>query len=349
MQRPDLNGINPSIEKYIEYLEKRLGILSAASSNEEYIPEKVNEFIPEEPETTLSVILLSKQGSFKRTYRHLYSRQHRGGMGVFDLDTNPPDYPSLLGIADENQTVLILTTKARAFRYSIRLAEAAQVHARGIQPFERLAFDPDESIAAILPEQARGYIALLGETGRVRCLRHHLFGEHMRAGTSLFNISDFGLLSSACWTPGDGELMIVSSQGMGIRFAEKAISPQGDLGIRLGSDDRAVGIASVDAESQVLLLGADGRGTIRQMSGFAANKSSGGSGKIAIKTLRLVGVSAVKPDDDIFIITRQGKIIRFLANEIPVTDGTVQGVNCITMRADEVSSFICSEKSGPSF
>jgi len=349
MQRPDLSSIDPSIRKYIDYLEKRLGISAPTNPVEEYSPEKASEPLPAEPETTFNVITISKSGSLKRTYRHLYSRQHRSGMGVFDIDINPPDVPSALGVSDESQTVLILTNRARVFRYSLRQVDPSPVHARGIMAFERLAFETDETVAAILPEQARGYVALLGETGKVRCLRHHLFGEHMRPGTTLFNVAEFGLLSAACWTPGDRELLIVSSQGMGIRFPEKSISPQGDIGIRLGSDDRAIGITSVDGDSQVFLLGADGKGTIRQMSGFAANKSAGGSGKIAIKTMRLVGAASVRPDDDIFIITRLGKMIRFQADEIPPTDSAVQGVNCVSMRSDEVSAFITSEKSNSIF
>lgn len=344
MQRPDLTNTEPAVRRYIEFLEKKLGLSPIQENAEEISAEKLAEILPSEPETTFGILTVSRQGFVKRTYRHLYSRQHRGGMGIFDLDINLSDSPAVLGLFDQPQTVILLTSKARAFRYSPQHLEPSPVRARGVSPFERFGFDQDEIIAAVLPEQARGYIALLGESGRVRCLRHHFFGEHMRPGTTLFNLSDFGLLTSACWTPGDAELLIVSSQGMGIRFSEKAISPQGDVGIRLSGDDRAVGVTSVNPDSEVFLLGVDGRGTIRQMSGFAANKSSGGAGKIAMKTPRLVGAAAVQPDDDIFVITRLGKIIRFQADEIPVTEGTVQGVNCISMRLDEVATFVRSPR-----
>jgi DNA gyrase subunit A len=344
MQRPDLTNTDLSVRRYIEFLEKKLGLSPSQENADEISAEKLAEILPSEPETTFGILTVSRQGFVKRTYRHLYSRQHRGGMGVFDIDIAQSDAPAVLGLFDQPQTVILLTSKARAFRYSPQHLDASPVRAKGAPAFERLGLDQDETITAVLPEQARGYIALLGESGRVRCLRHHLFGEHMRPGTSLFNLSDFGLLTAACWTPGDAELLIVSSQGMGIRFPEKAISPQGDVGIRLGGDDKAVGITSVNPDSEVFFLGVDGRGTLRQMSGFAANKSAGGAGKIAMKTPRLVGAAAVQPDDDIFVITRLGKIIRFQADEIPATEGTVQGVNCISMRQDEVASFVRSPR-----
>jgi DNA gyrase subunit A len=337
MLRPDISSVDPEIKKYIEYLEKKLGL--SAKPEPSPINEHIPDVFPPEAETTNCIISISAQGNVKRTYRHLYTRQHRGGMGVFDLETNLPDYPFVLGIANEPQTLLLLTNRARAFRYPLQLIESAAVHARGVLPFERMGFDSSESIAAILPEQARGYVALLGASGKVRLLRHHLFGEHMKPGTVLFNTAEFGALTSACWTPGDAEIFIVTSAGMGIRFAEKAISPQGDLGIRTGSDDSAVGITSVSDESNVFFIGADGRGTVRQMSNFAANKSAGGSGKIAFKNNKVVGASSIAPEDEIFVITRYGKIIRFMADEVPVTEGPVQGVSCISLRADEVTAF----------
>jgi DNA gyrase/topoisomerase IV subunit A len=59
-----------------------------------------------------------------------------------------------------------------------------------------------------------------------------------------------------------------------------------------------------------------------------------------MKSNMVIGATTVVPEDDVFIITRQSKIIRFKASEIPSTDGVVQGVNCVALRQDEVSSFM---------
>jgi DNA gyrase subunit A len=240
--------------------------------------------------------------------------------------------------------LLFFTSRARVFRQSINSIPATPVFSRGSQVTERFSLEPDEKLVAVLHEQAKGYIALASESGRVRCLRHHLFGEHMRPGTSLYNYNDFGPLAAACWTPGESELFMVTQQGIGIRFAEKSIAPQGDQGIKLSGDDRVIGITSVYSDSGVFILGADGRGTIRQMSGFAPNKSPGGSGKIAIKSYKVASVTTIEDNDDVFIISRLGKMIRFPASEIPPTEGVVQGVNCMGLRGDEV---LASLRSGP--
>ncbi|HEX2979294.1 MAG TPA: hypothetical protein VHO48_03415, partial [Anaerolineaceae bacterium] len=133
-----------------------------------------------------------------------------------------------------------------------------------------------------------------------------------------------------------------------IRFTEKLVSPQGEWGIRLSGDDQAVAIASVSEDSCVFLIGQNGKGTLRAMSGFAPNKSTGGSGKLAMKTTGLVGAVTARPEDEIFLISQLGKIIRFRADEVPVSEGAVQGVNCMGLRGDEVSAVLNSSLETPS-
>jgi DNA gyrase subunit A len=57
-----------------------------------------------------------------------------------------------------------------------------------------------------------------------------------------------------------------------------------------------------------------------------------------MKTDQLVGAAAVAPGDELFIISRLGKLIRFAADEIPAKEGVVQGVACMALRADEATA-----------
>ena len=348
MQRPDLTGVDPEIVAYIEYLEKKVGARpqrSPASQDAELAPERAGEALPAERETTFTIITAGDNFA-KRTYRHLYTRQHRGGMGVFGIDIDLPEEAVLLAGSEDNQNLLFFTNYARVFRQPMSVIPSTALFAKGQVVTMRMGLDQGERLVAILPEQARGYVALASEGGRVRALRHHLFGEHMRVGMALYNHREFGPLASVCWTPGDAELFMVTRQGMGIRFAEKALSPsaQGDLGIKLAGDDRVAAITPVYPDSGVFILGADGRGTIRQMGGFAPNKSPGGSGKIAFKNNHVVGAATVEVNDDLFILSRLGKVIRFPSDEVPPTEGVVQGVHCMGLRADEAVAVL---KSGP--
>jgi DNA gyrase subunit A len=80
------------------------------------------------------------------------------------------------------------------------------------------------------------------------------------------------------------------------------------------------------------------------MSGFAANKAPGSGGKVAFKAEKLVTAVTVHEDSDVFIISKLSKMIRFPADEIPIKEGVVQGVNCMSLRADEVTAVTVTGK-----
>jgi DNA gyrase subunit A len=346
--RPDLSTVSNEVRAYIEALESELQRLlspaparrqarftPAETAERELPPASYEIDEPAEPPTTLNIITITAQGTAKRSPRHLYSRQRRGGMGVFDLDTPQDEPPAALTLADEKQNLLLITNQGRAFRVPVALIPETALHARGASIVTKLNLPSDEYIAVITPEQAQGYLALLSQSGMVRLLRHHFFGEYMKPGAPLYEFRTFGALADACWTPGDGDLLLATRQGRAIRFSEKLVPPQGGPGIRLTSGDQAVAVTPVYPDSGVFLLSSNGKGAIRQMEGFAPNKAPGAQGKIAIDTDRLVAARTIDDIEDIFIISHLSKIIRFRAEEIPPKEGVVQGVICMNLRADE--------------
>ncbi len=343
--RPDLSKTDPEIRAYIESLEAELERLSRGRGS------RVREVGPadEEPEstiplevseapTTLSLVTMTASGVAKRTLRHLYTRQRRGGMGIFDLETGEDEPPTILTIVDEGRSLILLTNLARAFRLPLSAIPEAPVRGKGQSVIGRLGLQPGEHITCALPDQAKGAVAMVSERGWVRSLRHHVFGEYMKPGTSLFDPKNFGPLMAACWSPGESDLFIATRQGRAIRFSDKLVPPQGGPGIRLEPGDLPAAITAVDQDSSVFMMAEDGRGTIRLMEGFNANKSAGGSGKIAMNTDGLVCALTVSQGDDIFAISRLSKIIRFMAAEVPAKEGVVQGVNCMALRADKVTA-----------
>lgn len=342
--RPDLSSVNADVRAYIESLEAEIERLKRPASRprrrEE--PEEAEGPVPEifepaEPETTINVITATASGVAKRTPRHHYHRQRRGGMGVFDLETQAEDPPKVLALADESDNLLLITNLARAFRLPVSAIPEAPVRSRGESIVGRLNLLPEEQVAALLPDQAQGYLVLVSQRGYVRLLRHHVFGEYMKPGTNLYDAKNFGPLAAAAWTSGDADLFLSTRQGKAIRFAvmEKSLPPQGGLGIRLSDGDQVVGVTSVYPDSGVFLLGENGKGTIRLMEGFAANKSPGAGGKIAMNADDVIFAERVEEDDDIFILSRLSKIIRFTAGQVPAKDSVVQGVICMTLRGDD--------------
>ena len=346
MQRPDLFGIDPKVIAYIEYLEAQIKPPASSRKSEKQNAADEAEFssriedlaLPAEGPTTINILTASRQGIGKRTHRHLYNRQHRGGMGIFDLELSQEDEPVNLTSVDDSQNLLLFTNRARVYRLNLSRVEETAIRSKGETLFDRLPLEADETLVTILPEKSSGYIALVSASGRMRNLRHHLFGEHMKPGTAMYPFNDYGPLAAACWTNGDGDLLTVTRNGTGIRFSEKLIPPQGDWAIRLNGNDQVVGLTAVYEDGYVFAIGADGKGTLRSMTGFAPNKSMGGSGKQLFKNSRVIGANAVNINDDLFIISKLGKIIRFRCDEVPSSEGPVQGVICMSLRGDEVAA-----------
>lgn len=348
--RPDLSRVDPSVRAYIEELEAELARLASTPRHRTRLAEDDTDDIPleimdqpaEEP-TTMNVISTTRHGYGKRTPRHYYTRQHRAGMGVFELDTPDDDPPALLAIADESNTLLLFTNFARAFRLPVRAIPEKPLRARGENILGKIILGDGETLAAALPEQAEGYIASLSSRGFVRMLRHHVFGDYMKPGMTVFDTRSQGEFVTACWTPGDSDLLVVSQHGKAIRFSEKLLPPAGGQALRLLDGDRAVAVCAVYDDTPVFLLGADGRGAFRSMSAFQANKAPGAGGKAIMSNEQLIHASAFdrpsggnRPgeDNDLMIISQLQKLIRFPAAEVPMKEGPVQGVLCMSLRAD---------------
>lgn len=332
MERPDISQLPPAVRAYIEALEAQLAARPSAESG------KRTPSTPDEPETTLNVLSLSSHGRGKRTPRHLYSRQNRAGMGVFDLEANEADFPTHLTIADETADVLLLSNYGRAFRLPVRSWPQTAGRATGQPIISQLPFRDNERVAGLLPADAGSYLIMVSQRGWVQRIAGGYVGPSLLNGMSFHNVKEGGLITAVCWTNGDAQLFIASRQGKALRFNERQISVRGGLGMRVDPNDEVVAVTAVSDDSHVFLLGHDGKGTLRHMSTFMANKAPGAGGKAAMKTEQLVAATTVTAGDDLFIISQLGKIIRFAAADVPPKEGAVQGVNCMSLRNDTVTA-----------
>lgn len=340
LERPDLTGISPAVLAYIEALE---AAVNEADEEEGRTPRSEAPLEPSEPPTTQQMVTISARGFGKRTPRHYYLRQRRGGMGVFDLESSEGDPPAFLLSVEESAGLILITNQGRAFRTDVNTLPQTDVRGRGSSLLADFPLRTDEKLAIVAPDQGGAYLVLVSVRGQVRRIGSQYLGKSLQPGTMIYNISEGGTPAAACWTNGNEELLIATRQGKAIRFIERQVPVRGCLGIRVDPGDGVVGVAGASETGGVFLLTDDGKGTIRLLSGFSANKSPGASGKVVMKTETLVGVHTVKMGDDIFAISELGKIIRFQADEVPAKEGVVQGVNCMSLRNDRcVALTVCT-------
>lgn len=352
--RPNLAGLSADIVAYIEGLEREVADLRSQSSRRSTTRAARTEtpVEPSEPPTSMQIITISQSGLAKRTARHLYVRQRRSGMGVFDLESPENDPPAHLITADEDQALVVITSEARVFRVPVKSIHSTEVRGRGESILKGFPLKEDESLSVVIATDqgatkgiSGSYVVLVSERGQVRRIASHYFGTALQPGTVLYNVAEGGSPAAACWSSGDQDLFLITRGGQAIRFAEKQVPVRGCLGMRVDPDDRIIGAAAVHEDGGVFIATDEGKGTIRLMAGFSPNKSPGAGGKVGIKSDAVIGATAVDTDDDVFLISRLGKIIRFQANEIPAKEGVVQGVNCMALRSDECMNILATQVS----
>ncbi len=341
IQRPDLSSLDPAVLAYIESLEAEVDTLRAQTDDDGGSARSDAPAEPSEPPTSLNLITISADGFVKRTARHQYLRQRRSGMGIFDLESNVGDPPAFLVVADESAGLVVVSNQARAFRVQVNALPEAAIRARG-QQIQTLApslqLRAGEKLALIFPDSGGQFLTLVSERGQIRRFASQGLGPKLQPGTVLYDTREGGAPAAYCWSSGTDEIFIATKLGKAIRFGERQVPVRGCLGMRVDPDDRVVGVAATSAEGGVFMATHDGKGTIRLLTTFSANKEPGSGGKAVMKTDALIGAAAVNNKSDIFIISQLGKIIRFQAAEVPPKESVVQGVNCMALRSDECSA-----------
>ena len=120
----------------------------------------------------------------------------------------------------------------------------------------------------------------------------------------------------------------------------------GVRGIKLNAGDIVVGAGVLDSdesECQVFTISEEGFGKRNEAEAYTLQKR-GGKGsknfKITNKTGDVVAVEVVRDDDEIMLISEQGKIIRFNMNDIAVKKGkAISGVKTQNLdTGDKVAS-----------
>ncbi|RLT41897.1 MAG: hypothetical protein DWI57_06315 [Chloroflexi bacterium] len=338
--RPDLNALPADARAYIEFLEESLADAESAAESGRDIAGS------SEAPTTSQVITISRSGQAKRTPRHLYSRQRRGGMGVFDLDSGEDDPPAFLLVADVSDRLLVWTDRNRFFHLAVADLPETPVRGKGEAISRWISLQADENLAVVIPDGGGTNLQLLSDRGWVRKFSRTQL-PHLKVG-SLVEVRAGHRPVAACWSSGGDDLFVVSRTGQAIRFSERQVPISGGcLGIRLDPDDECLAVAAVQEESGVFLVGDDGKGTVRLMAGFRTNKSPGAGGKVAMKAERLLCAHTVAAGQDALIISALGKIIRFAADDIPAKEGVVQGVHCMSLRADSVTAATVTDAGAP--
>ena len=306
------------------------------------IREDHSEFNPEDFITPEDVVVTwSHAGYVKWQPIDDYAAQKRGGKGKSATRVKEEDFVDNLFVANTHDTILCFSSRGKVYWMKVYQMPQASRVARGRPIVNLLPLEEGERISAILPVQdftQPGYVLMVTALGTIKKTPLTDFSRPRSTGIIALDLVEDDHLVAASITDGERDVMLASSNGKMIRFAEKEVramgrTARGVRGMRLAAGERVISLIIAD-DGLVLMASENGFGKCTEMSEFRA-QGRGGLGVIAIQANKrngnVVGALLVTPSDEVVLITDAGKLVRTRVSEISVLGRNTQGVRLIRL------------------
>ncbi|MDW7980850.1 MAG: DNA gyrase C-terminal beta-propeller domain-containing protein, partial [Verrucomicrobiales bacterium] len=184
-----------------------------------------------------------------------------------------------------------------------------------------------------------GFVFCATEKGMVKKTALAEFANVRKGGIIAIKIEPGDTLIDAKLTSGHDEVVLITRNGMSIRFSEEDVRPMGRpaagvRGINLSKGDAVVGLAVVVPDATLLVAGENGLGKRTPFDEYR-RQARGGKGIITMKTTektgRVVGALSVRETDEIMLITAAGQMVRTFVKDIRQAGRNTQGVKLIEL------------------
>ena len=312
------------------------------------------EIIPETKEIAIEdliveedmVITISHTGYIKRIPATTYRSQRRGGKGKTGMETKEEDFVEYLFVASTHNNLIFFTDSGKVYSMKVHLIPEAGRLAKGKAIVNLLQLTKDERVTAVLPVAEFSedrFIIMATMKGVMKKTSLDAYSNIRTGGIIGILLDDGDKLTAVRLTTGDQEVLLSTHNGMAIRFNEDEIRTIGRVGrgvkgIELDEDDFVVGMEIVHNNSTILTVTERGFGKRTDLSEYRM-QGRGGKGIFTIKCSQRNGkaVSAlqVSDEDEIMILTKEGKIIRTKTKDISIIGRNTQGVKLIDIEDND--------------
>ncbi|HOL02923.1 MAG TPA: DNA gyrase subunit A [Bacillota bacterium] len=289
-------------------------------------------------------VTLTHQGYIKRMPLNTYKSQRRGGRGITATNPKEEDFVEHLFIATTLNYILFFTDKGRVYSLKAYEIPEASRQARGTAIVNLIPLMPDETIRAVIPIRTFApdkYLLMATRRGIVKKTALEEFDTKRKTGLLAIRLDPDDDLVSVKRTTGNQEIIIVTAQGLALRFSEEDVRPMGRsargvIGIRLGDGDTVIGMDVVREDRDLLVVTENGYGKRTPLNQYRTYASRGGRGvkaiKLTDKTGLAVAIKVLEGDDELMCISAEGVVIRMDAADISQQGRGAQGVR--VMRLD---------------
>ncbi|MEI6343064.1 MAG: DNA gyrase subunit A [Verrucomicrobiota bacterium] len=363
------------IKDLLDILAREARVLSIIKAELRQVKEKhanprLTEIVPDEGEISIEdlianegvIVTLTHNGLIKRTNVAAYRSQKRGGKGVIGMSTREAERPEdedfieRLFTASTHDYLMFFTNLGRVYVERVHEIPDMGRAAKGRSIANLLELRSEEKIQALVRVTAKyganredqtwqqaHELFFLTRQGTVKRTSLSDFQNVRKGGIIAINIEPGDGLVDVKLTSGNNEVVLITSEGMSIRFHEEQVRSMGRnaggvRGIDLEPKDAVVALAVVETRATLLVAGENGIG---KRTGFDEYRvqSRGGKGIITMKTGdktgRVVGALTVADSDELMLITVGGQMVRIPVQGIREASRNTMGVKLIDLAQND--------------
>jgi DNA gyrase subunit A len=309
------------------------------------------------------VVTLSKRGFVKRVASPSYRSQHRGGKGIIGMVTREADAVRLLVVADTHDNLLFFTNRGRVFHLKCYEIPADSTRtAKGIALVNLFSITENERVTAMvaLPDFKPGaYLSMATSGGEIKKTMVDKFAAVRSSGLIAMDLEPGDELVAARLATDKDDVLLATERGQSIRFAVSELrgvsrTSGGVRGMRLGADDRVVGMDIMSPDGYVLTVTSGGYGKLTPVDDYPKQHRAGGgvrTFKLTEKSGKVAASAVVSLNQQVMIISAEGIVIQTPVKEkdprqgITVQGRSTQGVKLQDLdTGDRVVAIACFEK-----
>jgi len=309
--------------------------------------------IPEEE----IIVSITKKGYVKRMSPDEFRTQKRGGKGVKGMKTNEDDIVDMLIHTKTHTDILFFTNTGKVYRIrGYQIPEQLRT-GKGMPIVNLLNLDKEETVRSILAVDKYDegtYLFYVTRLGVVKRTSLEEFSRINQNGKIAIGLREGDQLIDVKVTNGEALIGIAASNGKMVKFNEDDVRSMGRTaagvrGINLDEGDYVVGVTTSLEGELILALTSKGYGKMSASEDYRLTKR-GSKGVATIKASEkvgtLMGIRAVRGEEDLFLITEGGTVIRINLAQVSILGRNTQGVKVINLKKNEtLSSFAVVEHS----
>ena len=311
-----------TIKQRLETIVKKYGDARRTELAQIEIPKEEKEIVEVIPEDC--VVIISQTGDIKRVASKSFKVQRKNGKGVKSEDDAILDTISTNTI----DNLMIFTSKGKMYRLLVDNVPEGTNASKGMNINSLINLEPSEKVIAISSlgrKTDAKYVVFITKKGLVKKTALEEYKSIKRStGIAAIKLGEDDSIANVCFL-NEEELVLITKEGMSIRFETKGITPIGRVAagvksIKLNDGDEVlIGLPIINKVDAVAIFTSKGLAKKTELNEFPV-QGRNGKGVYAYKptkdTGNVIGAAMVNNEDNILLIGKPNGIC-ISASEIP--------------------------------